>query len=861
MNVLLSILETTMLAIGLSTKDLITLFKNKNYENCTQMKIIAFIFEIVCALEKSETLGQEVQLYAHVDMEVKDKKGFPTEDTGIDLMSKDMTYYGQVKNYKAGSYVQAEHIKQSALNFYHGLYKDPENPPKVLEFLTPTEVKLSYGKLKFDFIKHNFIDMDVVEKWLKAADVYQLPPPSEQKDFKLRRCQKEALAIIKEKYNKKENVYIEIVCGGGKSDMMCYFLKHIKPEAKVLILVPLLILLEQWSDTLTRWNLPHSLCGTGYDVDISERIVVCVYNSFDKTTKGKYDYFIVDESHHMERKEVKVVDSKKALKPEGESDDETSDDEEPIEEVEELFIAEDKKDIKYINKIIEAMKITPSICLSATMRTNPDYRYTIEDGIKDGVITDYQTIVAVFSTSNYTNSLIDYIANNPKFSKKLVYTNSIESCKKFTKALNDKGMSASFITCDIKKKDRQKILEDFRSGKIGTIVSVNTLGEGVNIPEADTCIFAEPRSSHFSIIQAAMRVMRSHIGKCISYVVLPAVKNNEVKEISKFIKAFVNRDNRIKNIISGGVVSHRLIVEAAEEEIKVEEADFVWEKIYKTVDGFMGNYLVYKEYYSSNNKPPKKRKLYMDVDLYGWIQRQTHDFRRGILSEERIKLMDAVNKNWRPKHNMMTFKEKASLAKEYYKEFKKFPSWRKEYKGVKIGEWLSSKRRKYYENKMNDKEIMLLDEIDPSWKIGFVSKFDEYLSILKEYHKIYNKFPKYNEFYLDVNLGVWLHVQRKRYTRNVMSEDHRKSLDEIDVKWKAKVLTFEEKVLILKKFYIKYRKFPVQTDEFMDVMIGTWYNTQRQSFKNDKMSLKRIKMLDDISPSWRENLEQNSETV
>jgi superfamily II DNA or RNA helicase len=860
MDVLLSILKTTIMGIDLSTVDLITLFKTKTYDNCTQMKIIAFIFEIICALEKFETLGQEVQLYAHINMEVKDKKGFPTEDTGIDLMSKDMTYYGQVKNYKTGTYVQAEHIKQSALNFYHGLYKDPENPPKVLEFLTPDGVKLSYGKLKFDFIQHNFISMDIVEKWIKIADAYQLPPPPKQKDFKLRRCQKEALAVIKEKYNKKENVYIEIVCGGGKSDMMCYFLKHIKPDAKVLILVPLLILLEQWSDTLTRWHLPHSLCGTGYNVDVSERIVVCVYKSFEKTTKGKYEYFIVDESHHMERKEVreevKEVNS-----------DEESDDEEVIEEVEELFIAkEDKKDIKYINKIIETMKTTPSICLSATMRTNPDYRYTIEDGIKDGVITDYQTIVAVFSTSNYTNSLIDYIANNPKFNKKLVYTNSIESCKKFTKAMNDKGMKASFITREVKKEARRKILEDFRSGKIGTIVSVNTLGEGVNIPEADTCIFSEPRSSHFSIIQASMRVMRSHPSKGIAYLVIPVSKNNEVKESSKFIKAFVNRDNRLRNIITGGVVSHRLVVKAADEDVKVDEAEFIWEKVYNSTserEDFMRGYIPTEKYFLIHKKFPTRKKEQDGVKIGIWFRDKRTKLRKGLLSEHHLKLLNDLSPTWMVTNAVekIPFKKASEHLKEFRLTKGYFPKEDDTINGYRIGIWFTDQRRVFKRGEMKPENIKILDDIDITWRVFRLSYKEKVVILKKYYDENENEFPECREEYEGIKLGNWYYSQKKLFRSGNMDETRIRLLDEIDVKWKIREMTFEEKVEYFRKYYLITGKIPKWDTEYEGVKIGALLTKQRYKFKEGTINKDTLKLLDSVTPKWREDLEQISETV
>ena len=49
------------------------------------------------------------------------------------------------------------------------------------------------------------------------------------------------------------------------------------------------------------------------------------------------------------------------------------------------------------------------------------------------------------------------------------------------------------------------------------------LGEGINIPNADTCMFVEPRNSYRSIIQAIGRILRHHAAKPLGHIILPAV--------------------------------------------------------------------------------------------------------------------------------------------------------------------------------------------------------------------------------------------------------------------------------------------------------------------------------------------------
>ena len=58
---------------------------------------------------------------------------------------------------------------------------------------------------------------------------------------------------------------------------------------------------------------------------------------------------------------------------------------------------------------------------------------------------------------------------------------------------------------------------------VHVLVTVEVLGEGIIIPNADTCMFVEPRNSYRSIIQAIGRILRHHPAKPLGHIILPAV--------------------------------------------------------------------------------------------------------------------------------------------------------------------------------------------------------------------------------------------------------------------------------------------------------------------------------------------------
>jgi superfamily II DNA or RNA helicase len=857
MDTLLSTLKTTIINFGMPIPELIQSFKDHIYGNDAHMKNCSFMYEIVCASEKSETTSKEIQLWCHVSTQNRDKICFPKEDVGIDLLSTDMTYCGQVKHYKKGSYVKVEDVKQSTLCFLLMKEHNPDNPPDTLEFITPSEVKLSKGKLPLPKgINHITFDIEVVEKWIKRAENYQLPETIKSEKFTLRRGQSEALEVIKDKMSRKETVHIEMICGSGKTDMICYLLKHIKTECKVLILVPRLILLEQWSEVLKSWDLKHSCCGTGSRVDLTSRIIVCVYNSFDKVKEGKYDYFVIDESHHMEIIKKVVVEE---IEDDDEIEEEIEDEEEiEEEEIEEEEIEEDIEDEEeepktfdienrtYIDKIQEAMKTTPSICMSATMRTTPNYRYTLEDGIKDKVLCDYQFIVLGFSTKEYQNALICYIEMHPEYSHVLAYANSIESAVSFTKKLNEKGIRAVSLSCNESKSKRNEIMESFKSGKSRVLVSVNTLGEGVNIPIANTCLFIEPRSSQFSIIQASMRVMRTSVDKSMCYIILPCV--DEVKETSKFVGAFINRDNRLKDIIVNRKDSHRLVVEEGDKDFKIKDADFMWERIYNSFDTFMEKYWVLKEFYEQFGRFPKQRESFNGYNIGQWLASLKH--RKNELKAEQVQLLDGVDPSWKDaKMKILSFEENFALLKEFHEKESRLPTYRESFNGYNIGLWLSNlKQRK---NELKVERVKLLDDIDPSWKDAKMKtlSFEENFALLKEFHEKESRLPTYRESFNGYNIGQWSASLKKK--KNELKAEQVQLLDGVDPSWKdAKILSFEENFALLKEFHEKESRLPKQKESFNGYNIGQWLARLKQ--RKNELKAEQVQLLDGVDPSWKD---------
>lgn len=98
-------------------------------------------------------------------------------------------------------------------------------------------------------------------------------------------------------------------------------------------------------------------------------------------------------------------------------------------------------------------------------------------------------------------------------SKAIVYCASIKHSKAVAKAFCDAGYSAAHIDGSMSKDERQRIMADFRSGKIKVISNVMLIVEGLSVPDCECCILLRPTLSTTIYIQSSMRCMRYKPGK------------------------------------------------------------------------------------------------------------------------------------------------------------------------------------------------------------------------------------------------------------------------------------------------------------------------------------------------------------
>jgi len=173
-----------------------------------------------------------------------------------------------------------------------------------------------------------------------------------------------------------------------------------------------------------------------------------------------------------------------------------------------------------------------------------------------------------------------------------------------------------------------------------------------------------------------------------------------------------------------------------------------------------------------------------------------------------------------------------------------------------LGSWVNHQRQSYKKNKLSQNQIKMLEQI-PGWKW----RRDSEKMWNKQYDKLITFIEKNKAFPSDKSkdaderyVGQWKVNQKGYKKQNKLSEEQIKMLEQIP-EWQWKKDTGGE---IWTNHYYKLINYieifgiypSVCSIEKKIKSLGLWAATQRQNYKQNKLSQEQIKMLEQI-PKWK----------
>ena len=165
-----------------------------------------------------------------------------------------------------------------------------------------------------------------------------------------------------------------------------------------------------------------------------------------------------------------------------------------------------------------------------------------------------------------------------------------------------------------------------------------------------------------------------------------------------------------------------------------------WEESYEALKQFI---------YKNNRFPIQKE--------FTWINEQKQNYKKGMLSEERIQLLLKLDPNFfNEKKRILTWEENYKKLKQFVKKNNILPK-QKEFT------WIITQKEYYKKGKLSEERIQLLLKLDPDIFITKKSWEERYYE-LKQFIHENNRLPKNREF-------SWLVDQKEYYKKGNLSEE------------------------------------------------------------------------------------------
>jgi hypothetical protein len=297
--------------------------------------------------------------------------------------------------------------------------------------------------------------------------------------------------------------------------------------------------------------------------------------------------------------------------------------------------------------------------------------------------------------------------------------------------------------------------------------------------------------------------------------------------------------------------------ESADKIKKLNAIHFIWDQ---QETAFLSHFRLLSNWLKvHNNKYPSKMGGPEERFLYTWVRTMRFYRKKGLLSIEKIEMLDSIGFIWEPEIlEQEVFSKRVYELIEWLKIHDKYPSRYSKNNFEKIlGDWVNHLRATYKKGKLPKDKVEKLESIGFIWEVpndSFSVRFNE-LSTWLETHN--GEYPSTRIFQdnAEKSLADWIHTIRKERKKGTLSQDKIDKLDSLEFIWRPNANRFQNNfnnlVTWLKTHNHIYPtgKSTLKTDP-LEKSILNWMSYIRQQYKIGKMSQDQIEKLNRIRFDW-----------
>ncbi len=302
------------------------------------------------------------------------------------------------------------------------------------------------------------------------------------------------------------SVCVQLATGGGKTPIMAAMCESVYTKDKrAWIIVPRKELLNQASNHLKKWGVPHGLISAGNNESRAYKIQVVssdtLIRRFNKIKEWP-DLCIIDECHiHIDRQHKIIEHLPDKSKVIG------------------MTATPERLDGRGLSEIYNSLIEGPSIpdLIRNGYLTDLEYYAPPLDGLRDlkfkGTEADEEQLEELLQRRKIYGQVVDHYERHGKGKAALIFCRSVKSAHQTAERFRDRGHKFKAIDGTMSDKEISSILEEHRSGKIEGICNCLLATYGVDIPRVEYIGDISPTLSLAMYCQKIGRGLRTFEGK------------------------------------------------------------------------------------------------------------------------------------------------------------------------------------------------------------------------------------------------------------------------------------------------------------------------------------------------------------
>lgn len=299
------------------------------------------------------------------------------------------------------------------------------------------------------------------------------------------------------------NVLFQMPTGTGKTTVFAEIVRKAHAKNKhVLIVVHRTELVEQIAERLKHFGVSVGIISADYPPDDEKEVQVATIQTLNRRKNPKAEIVIIDECHHSKAATYKELWS---IYPEarflGVTATPVRINGEGFDDLYDTLISIGS--LSYFIEHGHLAKVKHLVC------GIPDVS-KVKQRMKE---YDLQMLKNVMLDNTLMANLVSSYQKHASGKKTIVFAVDIEHSQNIVLRYLDAGIPAAHVDANTPKKERQSILDKFRSGEILVLSNVDIVSEGFDVPDCEAVQLARPTKSLVLYLQQVGRCMRPSPGK------------------------------------------------------------------------------------------------------------------------------------------------------------------------------------------------------------------------------------------------------------------------------------------------------------------------------------------------------------